>query len=130
MGRGRGANCQGIAARREEEDTQVGTRRLETLYHVARRSARDAIASEGLRPNKPEDNTTGVFLWPTLDDAEEYGASGVHGVEADVYEVLVPVNELWEDDVWSCGAAYTDKSVPPERLKLIHSEKINLSVIS
>ena len=109
--------------------SQVEAGRLETMYHTARQSARDAIAREGLRPNKPEDNTTGVFLWPTLDDAEEYGASGVHGVEADVYEVLVPVNELWEDDVWGCGAAYTDKSVPPEHLKLIRSERINLSVI-
>jgi len=88
------------------------------MYHVAKRSARDAIASVGLRPHKPEDNTSGVFLWPTLDDAKEFGASGVHGEPGDIYEVLVPVDEIWEDEVWGCGAAYTHKIISPEHLKL------------
>lgn len=87
-----------------------------TMYHVAPSSLRPQIEREGLRANKPEDNEHGVYVWPTVDDAQQYVSQGDD--PQDIWECHIPHDDLYDDEVWGMGAGVTPNDVPPEKVSL------------
>jgi len=89
-----------------------------TMYHASPRENREQIEASGLLAKDPDmcGQEAGVYLWPTLDDAREFPCA--RATDWDIYQVEVKADELFEDEGWGCGAAFTPLTVPASRLKL------------
>lgn len=72
-------------------------------YHVAPSQFREEIKANGLRGADRVDTTPGVYLWDSLDSAEDY--RGDKDEPHDIWEVN-PRNPVEPDEQWGQYGAY------------------------